>query len=91
MLNGAAVPSQPLRLLELPYFKGVRKDDPEVLPGYSGKVLARFPPTLLITGTRDFLMSSEIRSQAAIGMASTSAPLSAPQRKAPPCRLSSTR
>ncbi|MGA7538401.1 MAG: alpha/beta hydrolase [Steroidobacteraceae bacterium] len=62
MLNGGAVPAHPLSLSVLPYFKGARMVDPEVLPGVSRKVLARFPPTLLITGTRDFLMSSEIQS-----------------------------
>ncbi|MGH8288414.1 MAG: alpha/beta hydrolase [Steroidobacteraceae bacterium] len=75
MLNGGAVPTRPLRLSDLPYFKGVRTDDPEVLPGVSPKVLARFPPTLLITGTRDFLMSSEIRSQNLLTQAGVDAEL----------------
>jgi epsilon-lactone hydrolase len=63
MLNGGTVPVRPLTISDLPYFKGARADDPEVFPGASRKVLARFPPTLLLTGTRDLLMSSEIRSQ----------------------------
>lgn len=49
-------------MADIPYFKGASADDPEILPGVSRKVLAGFPPTLLITGTRDFLMSSEIDS-----------------------------
>ena len=34
-----------------------------MFPANSPTLLAKFPPTLLITGTRDFTMSSEIQSQ----------------------------
>jgi acetyl esterase/lipase len=35
-----------------PYFKGANLDDPLVSPAGFPKILARFPPTLIITGTR---------------------------------------
>ncbi len=63
LLNGQPVPGHPLRLSDLPYFKGASPSDPLVFPGLSPALLARFPPTLLITGTRDMAMSSVIRSQ----------------------------
>lgn len=39
------------------YFTGVSVEDPLVSPTLHPKILAKFPPTLLITGTRDFLLS----------------------------------
>lgn len=51
-----------LSINSIPYFAGARADDPLVLPGVSKSLLARFPPTLLITGTRDFAMSSVLHS-----------------------------
>lgn len=44
----------------LPYFKGVDANDPLVLPDNHPEVIAKFPPTLLITATRDMAMSSAI-------------------------------
>jgi epsilon-lactone hydrolase len=41
-----------------PYFSDVSLSDPLVLPMNSRRVLAQFPPTLLIAGSRDFAMSS---------------------------------
>lgn len=62
VLNGQpALPAdaQPaLGLMSNPYFSGASADDPLVLPAESSKVLARFPPTLLIVGGRDFSASS---------------------------------
>lgn len=40
------------------YLNGVSEDDSRVAPGVDGHLLAKFPPTLLITGTRDFALSS---------------------------------
>jgi acetyl esterase/lipase len=40
-----------------------------VFPGLSPALLAKFPPTLLITGTRDMAMSSVIRSQTLLSQA----------------------
>jgi len=44
----------------LGYFAGTDPKDPLVAPIYSTEVLAKFPPTLLITGTRAFEMSSSV-------------------------------
>ncbi len=49
----AAAPS----LFDLPYFQDARRDDPLALPACSDDVLAVFPPSLLITATRDFAAS----------------------------------
>ena len=42
------------------YFEGVDRNDPLVTPGLFRATLARFPPTLLVTGTRDIAMSNAI-------------------------------
>lgn len=44
----------------LPYFAGSDPKDPLVSPGSSEEVLRQFPPTLIITGTRGFEMSSAV-------------------------------
>jgi epsilon-lactone hydrolase len=62
MLMGQRVPVNPLGMGSLPYFKGVDFKSPLVLPGNSPAVLAKFPPTLLISGTRDMALSSVLRS-----------------------------
>lgn len=49
----------PMLLEQMPYFKGVRLGDPLAFPIDSDEVLAQFPPTLLIAGSRDFAASSE--------------------------------
>lgn len=43
----------------IPYFVGVPMDDPIAWPGTSPTELAKFPPTLLISGSRDFMASSQ--------------------------------
>ena len=63
LLNGQGVPAHPLGLIDLPYFHGANPGDPLVQPGLSPALLAKFPPTLLITGTRDMAMSSVVHSQ----------------------------
>ena len=75
MLTGQPFSEMPLLALNLPYFKGVDPNDPLVFPGASGGVLARFPPTLLITGSRDFAMSSVLRSHALLVQAHVQAEL----------------
>ena len=62
-LNGKPVPSAPLKLDDLPYFKGASAADPLVFPANAPALLAKFPPTLLISGTRDMAMSAVIHSQ----------------------------
>jgi len=64
ILTGQPFTGKPLSAMDLPYFKGVDPNDPMVFPGASGTVLAGFPPTLLITGSRDFAMSAVLRSHA---------------------------
>jgi len=63
VLDGEPAPESPLKFSDLPYFKGVKTGDPLVFPANSQALLKQFPPTLLITGTRDFAMSSAIQSQ----------------------------
>jgi len=65
VLTGDAAPKAVLRFSDLPYFAGANADpkDPLVFPGYSPAMLARFPPTLLISGTRDFAMSAIVQSE----------------------------
>lgn len=42
------------------YFSGTDPKDPLVAPINSPEVLAKFPPTLMITGTRDFALSGAL-------------------------------
>jgi acetyl esterase/lipase len=63
VLTGDPAPKAVLRLQDLPYFADANRDDPRVVPGNAPKVLAQFPPTLLITGTRDFAMSAVVQSE----------------------------
>jgi epsilon-lactone hydrolase len=63
VLNGQGIPAHLLTLADLPYFHGADPNDPLVRPGVSPTLLAKFPPTLLITGTRDMTMSSVVYSQ----------------------------
>jgi epsilon-lactone hydrolase len=58
-----------------PYFRGAPVKDPLVAPINSEAVLARFPPTLLLAGSRDFTLSSLFRSQAALTQAGVVAEL----------------
>ena len=62
LLMGEKVPESAFPLTALPYFKGADPASPLVLPGVSSEVLGKFPPTLLISGSRDFTMSATLRS-----------------------------
>jgi acetyl esterase/lipase len=75
VLNGEPSPTRPLRLVDLPYFKGASASDPQVFPTSSPALLAKFPPTLLISGTRDFTMSAVLRSHALLTAAGVDAEL----------------
>jgi epsilon-lactone hydrolase len=44
----------------LPYFAGVSLDNPLAAPATSPEVLAKFPPTLIVSGTRAFELSSAV-------------------------------
>lgn len=45
-------------LFDLPYMQGARPDDPLALPACDDRLLAAFPPSLLLTASRDFAASS---------------------------------
>jgi len=62
LLMGEPVPEDAFPLTALPYFKGADPTSPLILPGSSREVLAKFPPTLLVSGSRDFAMSATLRS-----------------------------
>ena len=63
VLSGDAIGSGPVSIHRLPYFAGASETDPLVLPANDPAMLKKFPPTLLISGTRDFAMSSLLQSQ----------------------------
>jgi epsilon-lactone hydrolase len=48
----------------LPYFAGISTSDPLAAPASSPEVLAKFPPTLIVTGTRAFELSSAVHTHA---------------------------
>ncbi|WP_292965490.1 alpha/beta hydrolase fold domain-containing protein [Novosphingobium sp. UBA1939] len=54
-------PSADAPWTSLPYFAGADPRDPLVSPGSSDEVLRQFPPTLIITATRGFELSSAVR------------------------------
>jgi acetyl esterase/lipase len=57
----ARVPTaRPPGTSQLGYFSTADPKDPMVAPINSPEILAKFPPTLLITGTRDFAMSGTL-------------------------------
>jgi acetyl esterase/lipase len=57
-LSGGPVPSPSPN--NLPYFTGIDLSDPAVSPARDASILSRFPPSLLISGTRDPLLSSVV-------------------------------
>jgi acetyl esterase/lipase len=75
VLSGDPPPAHPLQLTDLPYFKGAGASDPMVFPSQSPVLLAKFPPTLLITGTRDFTLSSVVHAQSLLSAAGVDAEL----------------
>jgi epsilon-lactone hydrolase len=54
------MPLTPSRTPPLSYFSGTDPKDPLVVPVNSPEVLAKFPPTLMITGTRGFELSAAL-------------------------------
>lgn len=48
---------EPPKIADLPYFAGVGLGDPLAFPGEHPDMVARFPPSLLVTGSRDFAAS----------------------------------
>lgn len=59
-LGEARIPAAGPSQNQLGYLSGANMHDPLVSPAESADVLSKFPPTLLITGTRDFAMSGAI-------------------------------
>jgi acetyl esterase/lipase len=60
-LGEARVPSpMPVGTTNLGYFKGTDPNDPLIAPLNSPEIIARFPPTLIITGTRSFELSAAV-------------------------------
>lgn len=57
-LTGQPIGAEAKGLTQLPYFTGADVADPLVFPGDHDAVLAGFPPSLLVTGSRDFAASS---------------------------------
>ena len=49
---------KPPTAAQLPYFATANLDDAMVLPGNHAEILAHFPPTMLVSGTRDFAASA---------------------------------
>jgi epsilon-lactone hydrolase len=62
--EGRMPPTRPPGQSQLAYFSGADTKDPLVSPMSSPQILAKFPPTLLITATRDFAMSGTIHTDA---------------------------
>jgi epsilon-lactone hydrolase len=58
--EGHMPPVHPPGHSRLSYFSGTDSKDPLVSPINSSEILAKFPPTLLITGTRDFALSGTL-------------------------------
>jgi monoterpene epsilon-lactone hydrolase len=60
-LGEARVPSpMPPGTTSLSYFKGADPKDPLIAPLDSPEIIAKFPPTLIITGTRSFELSAAV-------------------------------
>jgi monoterpene epsilon-lactone hydrolase len=57
------------------YFKDTNPDDPLIAPVKHPDVLAKFPPTLLITGTRDFALSNTLNTNIELTKAGVDAKL----------------
>jgi acetyl esterase/lipase len=57
-LNGAPQATDVQCLHDLPYFEGTDAHDPLVFPGEHPDMLRSFPPSLLVSGTRDFAASA---------------------------------
>jgi monoterpene epsilon-lactone hydrolase len=75
ILTGQPITEKPLSLIDFPYFKASDLKDAMALPGNSPTLLAKFPSTLLISGSRDFALSSVLRSHALLVQANVDAEL----------------
>lgn len=57
------------------YFDGMETNTPLITPGLYPDVLAKFPPTLVVTGTRDIAMSNAVMTHTALLKAGADAQL----------------
>jgi acetyl esterase/lipase len=55
-----------LKLEDNPYFKNTNPSDPLAFPVRSTSLMAKFPPSLLIAGTRDFALSSVVHTHSVL-------------------------
>lgn len=77
-LSQVATGAEPGPLVDFrvhPYFAGADFDDAAVSPAASAQALAQFPPTLLISGTRDGALSSVLATQSLLTRAGVEAEL----------------
>jgi epsilon-lactone hydrolase len=74
-LNGEPPPPIDVPALGMSYLNGVDPKDPLVSPAYHPEVLARFPPTLIITSTRAVEFSSAVYSHTQLVKAGVDADL----------------
>ncbi|HVN44614.1 MAG TPA: alpha/beta hydrolase [Steroidobacteraceae bacterium] len=75
LLTGGRPPRSAPGAMSAPYFSDASPEDPLVLPTRSPELLAAFPPTLLIAGSRDHTVSSLFATQAALARAGVEAEL----------------
>ena len=59
-------PPNPMPPAARGYLDGIDDNDPLITPGLYPDVLAKFPPTLMVTGTRDLAMSNAIMTHSAL-------------------------
>lgn len=65
----------PMNTGRLGYFSGTDPKDPLIAPLNSPEIIAKFPPTLVITGTRSFEMSAAVHTHAELVKAGVDAEL----------------
>jgi monoterpene epsilon-lactone hydrolase len=66
---GTVLAGEPLKAVdEIPYFKHVKADDPMAFPAGDSKVLSQFPPSMLVSATRDFVLSSVVDMHSRLAM-----------------------
>ena len=71
----AQIGMAPYDLSNMAYFTAVNRADPLAIPAVSESLLAQFPPSLLMTATRDFVMSSVLQSHRQLVQAGVEASL----------------
>jgi acetyl esterase/lipase len=74
-LTGGKAPPLAPPITAFPYFSAIHADDPRAQPGLAPPGLKRFPATLLISGTRDFTLSSVLQSHRLLVQAGVNAEL----------------